>query len=429
VRRLLASDKESLERPPKEALVLCLLAVAGMFALSVVATSNGNRLDHAVYGRYNEIFIPSLLVAGLGWVMRTGAQSQGQVLIAGSTVLALAPAVSWVLAARAGSELMPLTVLGILPFSAESPPILSGTMSAFSAACVLVLAVVLRWRVRVALVVLAVAALWATFHVDREFIKPLVTGFPRQFALQDWIAVLPGNSAIGYDVATARGMNIHSYQFRLSRREAVLFDSTLEKPPSSLVVASLDWNHGAKESGARLVAAEGLNNHGLWITPGLLLDKLRASGVTRRWEGEALPTGVDSEIGDDAQSSDGRYRALSLQENSREHPAVLMFGPYIGLAPGAYETRFRVAWSPTARMILQVTADRGERLLVERSLWGRGKGESSDFETIALRLLVDEPAQAVEFRVLVLGSGRVAVDFVETTFKLDAEPNADVLGR
>jgi hypothetical protein len=77
--------------------VTVLTGGAAMFALSVAFCAAGKRVDQLVYGRYNESFVPVLVMAAVAWLLGSeGGRRLDRILVAGTAALALAPFVIFV---------------------------------------------------------------------------------------------------------------------------------------------------------------------------------------------------------------------------------------------------------------------------------------------------------------------------------------------
>ena len=173
---------------------LALCGVLSAFCLSVAYLADGRRIDHLVYGRYNELFVPILVVASLTWVHRLDDGWNSRLLCWGASVLALGPIVTFVrLSGAHDRALMPLTVMGVVPFQ-TTPPTTTLDFPAItlaSAGCALALGILLRWRVGVGLVALAAACLWGAVRIERQVVAPLAVIFPRVYTLHHLIDTLP----------------------------------------------------------------------------------------------------------------------------------------------------------------------------------------------------------------------------------------------
>jgi len=98
---------------------------------------------------------------------------------------------------------------------------------------------------------------------------------------------------------------------------------------------------------------------------------------------------------------------------SRRRSRAVVYGPYISLAPGRYALSFRMkvgerAAADVAR--IDVSADSGTRVLIERVLRGDEFQQAGRYEDVGLSLQTDEMLENVEFRVHSRGGTRIWVD-------------------
>jgi hypothetical protein len=415
------------DQPRRAGARLALAATAATFGLSVLMVAGGRRVDHLVYLRYNEIFVPVLLLPCVGWLLAEGPRLADRVLAVGAAVLPLTPVVAYL---RVGSPyadlVMPLCVLGLLPYQALVGTLEFPAIGLGAAGCALGFGILLRWRARVALVALGLACLWATWLVQRSYVTRYAEIFPRTHTLQHVIRQMAADAAVAYDTGTAQGEYIHAYQFHSPDRPAVLFDSSREGPPADLVVASKEW--AASEAlGAELVAVEDLNDHALWVLPGPVLDALRSRQIVKRYEAEALPTQVADQAGRravvrDSRASGGKARLGAPEMVTPGMEVALVYGPYGSLVPGRYEVRFRLAgnWGDSP-VLLDVCADAGTRILAS-STAPAAEGSAAandDYRLVSVSFSNDELVTDIEFRVFYAGAGEVRVDYVETALTLE----------
>jgi hypothetical protein len=405
---------------------IALVGALALFGLSVVFCAGGRRIDQLVYGRYNEIFVPVLVVVFLAWLYTEGAARMDRLLVAGSSALAIGAVVTFVRVGNAyDGPFMPLTVMGVLPFQTTVETLDFPAISLASAGCALALGVLLKWRVEAGLVALSAACLLAAVRIDREFVAPIAEGFPRVYTLQHQIDRLPPDEPVAYDIATADRMSVNAYQFHLLPRGAILFDSEQEAPPTTLVIASIDWP-AAAEHGAFLFAVEQFASEGLWVMPGDLMEALRQGERALRYEAEAMPTQVsqndlDQSVVADALASGGAARRGWDELVLPGHKIALVFGPYVALAPGSYEVRFRLGGeaASSSGTTVDVTLDQGARVLasIEASNDSSAMDETG-YRTLTLGFEIDSTVKGAEFRVFYSGGSELRVDYIESVRRL-----------
>lgn len=94
--------------------VTILVATVGLSALSVVFMSDRPRVDHLLYGRYNEMWVPVVVAVGLGW-MAASRRSVRVTTVACAAIPVLGAATFVVVGSeRLAGSVMPLNVLGIV---------------------------------------------------------------------------------------------------------------------------------------------------------------------------------------------------------------------------------------------------------------------------------------------------------------------------
>ena len=163
--------------------------------------------------------------------------------------------------------------------------------------------------------------------------------------------------------------------------------------------------------------------------PGPRLDDFRGREFVQRYEAEDLPTQVTEadrlgSVVDDPLASAGAARRGWGEPVAFPDRMLLVFGPYVALAPGEYEVRFRLskAAANPSGITLDVCVDQGNRVLASLEVPSDSSTladvDEAGYRTIALRFEVDTPLKNAEFRVFYSGGPDLRVDYVETVRRM-----------
>jgi hypothetical protein len=269
-------------------------AVAATIAASSLMMSDATRVDHLVYGRYNEGLVPSLLVLGAVGLQRL--RRPPDVLIAGLVTAGAMVALAVVTHVANGhdaftGDVAPVNVLGILVWrtAADSIDLFAVTAAAVA---VLGLLVVIRMQSLV-LCLVAAAAFFAgsAVQVRHEVLVPWAAYWSDQYHLPDAVAAV--ENVVGQDVTVALDTAGYApeiggfYQFELLDQKVVRW-SGRGGAPAPLVIAPQRWDR-AVELDARLVYPEERFGQALWSLPGVLQDRLDDAGYLLSTKRAALP--------------------------------------------------------------------------------------------------------------------------------------------
>ncbi|HEV2069764.1 MAG TPA: hypothetical protein VGR26_08225 [Acidimicrobiales bacterium] len=255
---------------PQRGLAAYLLVSMGAMAIaSVLQITTHTRVDHLVYGRYNEGFLPVLLVAGGAWLFGP-ATARARLSVALRTVAAILLLATVVVTGNGPAafygDIASINVLGALMMDRISPDHFD---------------VVLRHR-------------GGVDRGDRPRRRlasppcrrchpgghglPRLGGRPRatvtapvadvanhRYVLApqvDWFA--DAGVPVSYDLAAHDLLAANRYRFQLMGRPFVFFDSAAgEEPVSGVVIASRSW--GEHRAAGRMVSAEPDHDQALWI--------------------------------------------------------------------------------------------------------------------------------------------------------------------
>lgn len=256
--------------PARRVLAVYLLgAMAAMALSSVVQITTHTRVDHLVYGRYNEGFLPLLLVAGGAWLLGpAGARARLTLGLATVTAITLLGAV--VVAGNSpgafSGDIAGVNVLGALMMDRTDPDHLDVVLvTVVALIAVIALAVVSVRRPAVAATLVGVAFLASAVDLQRRVTTPVADVANHTYVLAPQVDRFAAEGVpVSYDLAAHDLLAANRYQFQLLGRPFVFFDSAAgEEPPSGVVIASKSW--GERRAAGRLVFAEPHHDQALWV--------------------------------------------------------------------------------------------------------------------------------------------------------------------
>jgi hypothetical protein len=267
-----------------------------ILAASCLQMSDGTRIDHMVYGRYDEGFLPALLVAGVAglWLQRHRALR----------LAATGAALSFVLAVLAlllngpdrfrGGPVMPLNVVGVLAYRGKVDEIDVLVVTLLALVPLGAVAVLTRRSLFAGLVGLVVFFAGSSLSVEARTIRPWEDFWSSVTAIPDVVHDIGYRGPVGYDLASYDVDAADLYQLELTDvGDLLFFDSRTSEhlPGSDLVIASPQWDR----RGARIAFVEtGPHAQALWVLPGALQDRLADDGALLPAE-HAAPLDVESQ--------------------------------------------------------------------------------------------------------------------------------------
>ena len=260
------------------ALTVILLCGATMGA-GALMMSDATRVDHFVYGRYNEGFLPALLVIGVaGLVELVRTRHVVTLLLANAAGIVALGAIT--VATNGGDtfsgDVMPLNVLGILAWESSRSRV---DVAAVSMIAVVITAVVLLARTKalpLALAVVLVTFAGGSARARTEVLDPWSSFFSGITELPEAVDALPTDVRVTYERAGFYADAGVFYQFELLDRGVTFWDEG-EDASTDLVITHREWPD-AGAHGARLIFAERYHPQALWVLPGELADDLDAAG-------------------------------------------------------------------------------------------------------------------------------------------------------
>jgi hypothetical protein len=263
--------------------LLLLSCLSVLTASSLWIGVNIARVDHLIFGRYNEgvVAVPMLvaLVALLGGTRKRTLIAVGS---AAALVLALGAALEAQYAPeQLGLPFAPVTVTGILAFMPDR--IFDVSAISWSAAgATLALGTAAALSRRVAAVGAAAFFAVTTLTVQDAQIRPYLDPQRDRVDLRHALVALGPLGPISYDLAgnPHYGTKLaNAFQFWLNHSKFTLFDSRLgQRPSSELVLAGRRWPADGAP-GARAVFPEATSLLTLWVLPGPTQDALGRRGM------------------------------------------------------------------------------------------------------------------------------------------------------
>lgn len=255
--------------PRRGLAVYLLVTMAAMAFASVLQITTHTRVDHLVYGRYNEGFLPVLLVAGGAWLLGpAGARARLNVALGTVTaivVLAIVVVTGNGPAAFHG-DIAGINVLGALMMDRSDPDHLDVVIvTVVALTAVIALAVVSVRRPAVAATLVGMAFLASAVDLERRVTAPVADVANHTYVLAPQVDRFADEGVpVSYDLAAHDLLAANRYQFQLMERPFVFFDSAAgEEPVSGVVIASRSW--GDDRPAGRLVFAEPDHDQALWI--------------------------------------------------------------------------------------------------------------------------------------------------------------------
>lgn len=260
------------------ALTVVLLCGATMGA-GALMMSDATRVDHFVYGRYNEGFLPALLVLGVAGLVELVRTRHVVTLLAANAAGIAGLGVLTVVTNggdRFTGDVMPLNVLGILAWETNRSQV---DVLAVSLIALVVTALVLLARAKalpVALAVVLVVFAGEGVRARTEVLDPWSAFFSGVTELPEAVDLLPTDEVVTYERDGFYAEAGTFYQFELLDQGVTWWDEG-EDPPTDLVITRREWPE-ADELGARLVFPERFHPQALWVLPGDVADRLDAAG-------------------------------------------------------------------------------------------------------------------------------------------------------
>lgn len=302
---------------PGDATMLYVISASALlFGISVafMTPPDGTlgRLDHLVYGRYNDAFVVVFVMFALSYLLESWDQGYERhralwrwpgIALALMTCCAVALGVFATPLLASGRPYAPTSALGIAAYASQSNiPLLAATAWGLALGLLLWF-IVPRFSRRAGVFLVFAAFIVSSFVAQERVLSRFNEPWMNMLTIQASIAHIGAPGLIGYDEAGLSEYGLNGYQFWLDLSVFEIFDSESEQPPSnvSLVIASETWEKGL-DMGARLVAIERNLNQGLWVLPGAIQKDLGTAGYL-------LPSDPTSPLPAEAMASDIEIRS------------------------------------------------------------------------------------------------------------------------
>ena len=282
--------------PEDATLSYLLITSAVLFAMAVVFMTPDDRglqrLDHLVYGRYNDSFVVVFVMLAVSRLVqyredvKTGDSGlRGRLAIVTIAVMGVAATLLGVLGAddlASGLPFAPTSAIGISAYvdgEAAIPVFVATVGGALLATLVLVPVLEPRVPKRVGFAVLCVAFVGFSFVAEQRVLRGFNEYWMNLLTLDETVDYVGAPEVIGYDEADLSLHGLNGYQFWLDLTDFEMFDSESgEDPPDvDLVIASETWNE-AERLEARLIAIEPRLDQGLWVLPGETQNDMAEAG-------------------------------------------------------------------------------------------------------------------------------------------------------
>jgi len=187
-----------------------------------------------------------------------------------------------------------------------------------------------RWRPLVGLSALGLVFVLSAASVQARTLGPFDDRWSAMIRIPDVVRDVTDGGVVAYDRAYYDKEAANFYQLELADRGIRFVDSSRDRPTTDLVITAPRWPTGERW-GARLVTVEtGIYRQALWVMPGLLQDRLQATG-------DLLPHDPGEHLPDAARRQRIRVSAPSAMdagEMTTLDVRVTHRGQALGLRPG-----------------------------------------------------------------------------------------------
>ena len=351
-----------------------------ILAASCLQMSDGTRVDHMVYGRYDEGFLPAVLVAAVAGLVAHHRHVLRLAAVAASLSAVLA-AIALVLngTGRFHGDVMPLNVVGVLVYRRDVNEIDVVTVTLLALLPLLAVAMVVRFRTAAGLGVLVAFFVASSLSVEARTLRPWEDFWSSVTEIPEVVHTIGARGPIGYDLATYDVDASDLYQLELTDTGGLLFFDSRKGhlPGTDLVIAGPQWQH----EGARLVFAEaGPHHQALWVLPGAM-----QRALDRR--GDLVPEQYSAALPEQAQRATlttgdtslrmrrGAARAIVVRTRNEGH-TWLPVGPIPGVVEGT--VRLGARWYGAGGDVVDEQTAELSRMLLP--------GDSTD---VPLKLVAD----------------------------------------
>jgi hypothetical protein len=240
------------------ALAFTLLAAAVAFGVSSAFLSNPRRVDHFIYGRYNECVLAPVLATGIWALVRAGKSWRAHAWnfgIVAACLLPLALVLVWARGDDWFGHKNLANIIAIIPLIRLVSGMHLVALSLVAIGAYLLFSLGTRWRPWLGLG-LVCAGFLAAAHNSFDTFMDMQKGRAKRQVLFDRAATLPDLDKLSYDAAYLDPVTLFFGQYFLPKTEFVFFDSARgEEPPTNYVLGSQKWPR-AKALAPQLVAKD-----------------------------------------------------------------------------------------------------------------------------------------------------------------------------
>jgi hypothetical protein len=244
--RLLLAPATSprLASPPWVTIAFTALGTILAFGVSCAFMSEPQRVDHYIYGRYNEGVLAPVLATGIWAVIMFGkswrrhAAASG--VVAAGTVL-VAVILYWARGDAWSEHANLANILALIPYMKLVSGLKLVTISVVACGIYVLVSVAMRWRPWLGLSLLGVAFVTAAVFSQRSFLS-MQRGRATRQVLFDRAAKMPELDNISYDASYFDPVTLFFGQYFLPNTKFDVFESERgEKPRSPYVLSHQKW--------------------------------------------------------------------------------------------------------------------------------------------------------------------------------------------
>jgi hypothetical protein len=251
------------------ALLFTAISTVLAFGVSCAFMSEPRRVDHFIYGRYNEGVLAPVLATGIWAMLRLGKSWRSQAIAAAmiaAGMLVTAVVLHWARGDAWSGRANLANILSLIPYLKLVSGLKLVTISLVAFGLYVVIAVSAGWRAWLGLGLLSATFLAGSLLSQRSFLS-MQAGRAKRQVLFDKVAALPGVDRISYDQSFFDPVTLFFGQYFLPNTEFDFFESARgETPKSSYVLSHEDWS-GASSFSAQLIGKDN-GGHSLWSALG-----------------------------------------------------------------------------------------------------------------------------------------------------------------
>lgn len=218
------------------------------FGVSCAFMSEPQRVDHYIYGRYNEGVLAPVLVTGIWAVVRLGKSwrqhAAAAAFVSAGTVL-IAVVLYWARGEAWSEHANLANILALIPYMKLVSGLKLVTISVVACAIYVLVSLAARWRSWLGLSLLGAVFLAAAVLSQRSFLS-MQKGRATRQVLFDRAAAMPEITRISYDASYFDPVTLFFGQYLLQHAEFDFFESQRgEKPKSPYVLGHEKWPEAA----------------------------------------------------------------------------------------------------------------------------------------------------------------------------------------